>query len=195
MRTLAACVLVAAMACASFSLDTAPQSVMQMVGAGSCTAWAAAPGRWITAKHCLQIAQDWRIDGVASTPLAVSAEHDIALIAGPPGSKYLRMADAAPPIGATVSTLGYGLGKGVTLLAFPAVVLAQSSSFFGEPHGDFLVGGANGMPGMSGGPILYRGRVVSMITGGGPAPSAAHLVGSGVPWAALAAFVRAHVRP
>lgn len=189
----AAWLFLLAIACATFSLTDAHDSVRQLRSAdGVCTAWAIAPGRWLTAKHCLEIAQGWTIGGHEAAPLALDPQFDIALLTGPRGSAFLQVAETAPPLGVTVQTLGYGLGKD-SLLSFPATVIDQESMFFGRPLGEFLVAGANGMPGMSGGPILYRGKVVSLITGGGPAASPAHLLGTGVTWASLRAFTRLHV--
>jgi hypothetical protein len=105
----------------------------------------------------------------------------------------ISVASAEPPLGATILVFGYGMNR-PDLLWFSGVVVAQASKFFDssdEPQ--MLISGANGMPGMSGGPVTYRGRVVSQVSGGGLATSPTHLVGSGVSWGALSAFVRLNV--
>jgi hypothetical protein len=193
MKILAAVwLIVSLVACATFSLDTGSHSIQQMKSPeGICTAWAVGKHRWLTARHCMEMASGWTIAGVAADPIAADPFHDIALVSGPEGAVIL-IAEEPPPIGATVQTLGYGLGQ-ADLLSFPAIVLAYESPFFRPSLPELLVSGANGMPGMSGGPILYRGRAVSMITGGGPATSAAHLLGTGVPWVHLSAFTQKYV--
>jgi hypothetical protein len=191
-------VLIAALlasACATFSPSRAADSIlpMQSDAGGYCTVWAVTPNRWVTAKHCF--AEDpgpWRIVGVIAHVIAVDPEADIAIVTGPWGSP-LAIAAEPPARGEMVTTWGYGLST-KTLLVFKAVVISPDADYFTGASHEFIVGGANGMPGMSGGPMLYKGRVVSVITGGGPAPSHAHLVGSGVSYNALVAFVKRHVQ-
>jgi len=180
-------------ACVTFRPADAAQSILPMVSeGGACTAWAVGPDRWMTAKHCLMVYPGpWRIAGVLADPVAIDPDADLALVTGP-GAPPIAVATDAPRMGATVTTWGYGLST-KPLLVFSALVVSVDAEFFTDSPHEFIVSGANGMPGMSGGPILYRGKAVSQISGGGPAPSHAHLVGSGVSFAALSAFAKRHV--
>lgn len=196
MRILAALTLSLALsACATFPRALTPDSIQLLVGEnGTCTAWAVAPFTFVTAKHCFIMGgtDGWSIGGTPVRVLALSPNHDIALLTGPGGASPLRVAPKAPPIGAPVMTYGYGSTP--LLLLFPAVVISPSAQYFdGEVSPEFIVGGANGRGGMSGGPILWRGFVVSMVTGGGQATHANHLVGAGVAYPALRDFVQLHV--
>lgn len=182
-------------ACVTFRPSQAVDSILPMLsdGGGYCTVWAVTPNRWITAKHCFtEDPGPWRIVGVTANVIALDPHADLAMVTGPWGTP-LRIAPEAPARGETVTTWGYGMST-KTLLVFKAVVIATDADFFTNSPHEFIIGGANGMPGMSGGPVLYKGRAVSLITGGGPAPSPSHLVGSGVPYEALVAFVKRHVR-
>ena len=189
-RALTAAATLALAACASFAPARAAQSIapMESAAGASCTAWAIAPSRWMTAKHCFTMGgvDGWAIGGTAVGVIAQDPASDSALVSGPPGTP-LSLSPTEPPLGAPVSTFGYGLGKR-TLLIFPAVVSAQADPWFADP--EMILTGANGMPGMSGGPVLWRGRVVGQVSGGGGPTHVAHLVGSAVPWAALRAFAR-----
>lgn len=184
-----------ASACVTFSPSRAVDSIlpMQSDAGGYCTVWAVTNNRWVTAKHCFtEDPGPWRIVGVSANVIALDPDADLAIVSGPWGSP-LSIAPEPPRRGDTVTTWGYGMST-KTLLVFTALVISPDADFFSNSPHEFIIGGANGMPGMSGGPILYRGKVVSLITGGGPAPSHAHLVGSGVSYQALAAFVRRHAR-
>lgn len=193
MKILAAVVGVLAIACATFSLDRGAESILPMQAAegGTCTAFAVAPERWITATHCLVLADDWMIGGVKSEALAADSHHDIALVSGPVG-RALQIAAEPPPIGATVRMWGYGMGQ-KDLLFFSVNVMTLESDFFKHTAAQMLVTGSNGIPGMSGGPIMYQGKVVSVQTGGGFSASPAHQIGTGASWAALSAFAKKYV--
>lgn len=183
------------LSCATFSPLRAKESILPINSdlGGSCTAWCVAPMKWMTAKHCFVLdAGPWRIVGVTANIIALDPDADLAMVTGPWGEP-LDMASVPPNVGETVTTWGYGMST-KTLLLFKADVIAADADFFTNSPHEFIVGGANGMPGMSGGPILYKGKVVSQISGGGPAPSHAHLVGSGVAFYALAEFVKRHTR-
>jgi len=184
--------LVLAVACVTLTPErTAPSIRSLTTEAGVCTAWSAGKAQWITAGHCVALGGG-SIDTTRANVLAVDS-HDVALVSGPV-APALSVAKTAPPIGATVDTYGYAAGTSVLLLFRGTVMQNSAILFSNDQSAEMLIGGANGMPGMSGGPILYRGAVVSVITGGGTATSPAHLIGGGVPWDALAAFVQAHVK-
>lgn len=179
--------LAATAACASFRPRDISPSVRPLYTSegGSCTAWAVGPRKWITAAHCTEHGA-MRLDGAPAALLAVDTGIDLALVGGP-SAHPLRLATAHPQLGDPLHVFGYGMGKGVLML-LPGVYLHGNSEFFGEGEA-LLVGIANGMPGMSGGPILAGQRVVSVLTGGGTATSPAHLIGTGVPLTALRRFV------
>jgi len=182
--------LVLAVACVTLTPERAAPSIRQLeTQAGLCTAWAVGKARWISAGHCVALGGGV----IGDTPAAVLAvgPADISLLSGP-DAPALIVATEPPPMGATVETYGYG--NHPVLLLFRGVVMQNAAVFFADDDVQMLIGGANGMPGMSGGPILYRGHVVSIVTGGGVAQGPAHLIGTGVPWESLVAFVQAHVK-
>ena len=187
-------------ACASFPYSTATDNILQLVGgSGTCTTWSVAPGWWLSAKHCegYGAMSGWTIGGAEATVVASSPTADLMLLRGPV-VRSIPMATMQPPLGSAVVVLGYGMGR-PTLLWFTGHVVSRESAFF-LSHGDdapvpqFLVSGFNGMPGMSGAPITYRGQVVSQLSGGGLPHQHTQLLSGGVLYADLMAFVRQHVR-
>ncbi len=188
-------VVLSAWACATFSLARAPSSIQQMQHAdgGACTAWSVAPGRWVSAGHCVAEAKTgWTIGGGHADLIAVGADADVSLLSGPVAPS-LVVASQPPPVGASIVAYGYGMGKRDLLLIGGMVVSNASQFFDNDAVPLMLFSGANGLPGISGGPVLYRGRVVSIITAGGTASSPAQLIGAGVAWTDLSAFVRLHL--
>lgn len=185
-----------AVACATFSVERAPDSIQAMYhdGGSTCTAWSVAPGVWVSAGHCAEVPTGWTIGGGKATVIAVADHADLSLFSGPI-APVLEVAGREPPIGAPIVVYGYGMGKR-DLLMIGGLVVSNASAFF-EIENDFapkmLFSGANGLPGISGGPVLYRGRVVSVITAGGMASSPTQLIGAGVSWADLSAFTRLHL--
>ena len=190
MRTALVAAALTLAACATFTPAGAGRSiaVLENTAGATCTAWAIAPAKWLSAKHCFVMGgmEGWTIAGTAAVPLALDPASDVALLSGPLGTP-LPLSPTEPPLGAQVTTYGYGLGKR-TLLIFPTTVSAHADPWFAEP--ELILTGANGMPGMSGGPVLWRGRVVGQVSGGGGPTHVAHLVGSAVPWQALREFAR-----
>lgn len=194
MRILAAFAVVVSVACATFSADRMPSSIqpMQHADGGTCTAWSAGPGLWVSAGHCAADAKtDWTIGGAKASLIAIGAHADLSLFSGPI-APVLSVASHEPPVGATITAYGYGMGKR-DLLLLRGMVVSNASQFFDGDPPDMLFSGANGLPGISGGPVLYRGRVVSIITKGGTASSPTQLIGGGVTWADLSAFTRLHL--
>lgn len=183
------CVVVA-LACASWPAHSGAVAEFGTTE-GTCTAWAVGQEQWLTAYHCTIHGDGW-IRGTEARRLAGDEAVDVALVTGPV-SRTMRVASRAPAVGAKLTAYGYGLGRGV-LLMLDGRLAADHSSFFGTTRDDLVYTQANGMPGMSGGPILSGGRVVSMVTGGGLPATFANQVGRGVPWSDLAKFVARHVR-
>lgn len=177
-----------AVGCATFRPATLVGAIRPLTGdaGGSCTAWAIGPRKWITAAHC--IGHVTTLDGVTVEWLASDRAHDIALLRGPVSARLLTLATSEPVLGDVLYVFGYGLGR-PTLLVLPGSYIAAESEFFVNHRTEMLIGIANGMPGMSGGPILWKGKVISAVTGGGTPTSPAHALGTGVPWKALRAFV------
>ena len=194
-RVIAALALALSFACTSFTHTRMRDSIRVLQNDnGGCTAWSAGHGLWITAKHCTVIGgvEGWTIAGVPVIVRAVSPDSDLALFSGPV-APVLPVASEAPPEGATVLSYGYGINQRL-LLPFTALIASNASDFFdGNDEALMILTGANGMSGMSGGPVLYRGKVVGQISGGGLPTSMTHLVGSAVTWEDVRAFVRLHV--
>ena len=189
--------LTSAVSCATFHPSQVQESITPLIlqGREVCTAWSGAPGKWITAAHCTTAEEPLAFrDATRSTVLLRDVVQDLALLTGPV-APALRLASAHPRLGDPLYVYGYGMGKGVLIL-LPGVYIHPGSTFFDSPAGveEMLIGGANGMPGMSGGPILSKGRVVSVMTGGGTAPSPTHLIGTGVPLRVLREFIHTALR-
>jgi hypothetical protein len=182
-------------ACASLPRLATPDSVALINGTtGTCTAWCAAPRVWVTAKHCLTAdAGPWTLAGSTLNVLVIGEDVDVALFTGPLGAP-LPLADNPPPVGAQVLTFGYGMGR-EPLLTFAALYAHPHSDFFDNDRGLALLTGNNGLPGLSGAPVMYKGRVVGQISGGGQPTHYTHLIGTAVPLDALRAFIRRHIRP
>ena len=130
--------------------------------------------------------EGWTLGGAPSHVIVVDPVYDIALVSGPK-ARALPVADRPPPLGAEVITFGYAFSK-PDLLWFRSTLVSHDSQFFND-GAELVVTGVIGLPGMSGGAILWHGKVVSQVSGGSA------YMGSGVPYVALKAFVEEHVRP
>ncbi len=172
-------------ACATLSPTSVLPSIQRVHNAhgGVCTAWAVRPTQWVTAAHCTQFPLVWD-DGRPAALLDIDTVADLALLDGP-AARPLPLSAAHPQFGDPVTVYGYGMGRAMVLLAG---IYNGTGPFFTSLD-EFLIGGNSGMPGMSGGPILARGRVVSIITGGGVPTGPTHMMGTGVPLTALRTFV------
>lgn len=193
MKILAAVAVVVAVACASLTPSNARESIQPLANAtGVCTAWSVGVGYWLTNKHCGVMAgwEGWEIGGAAAEVIAICPNADMMLLYGPV-ARPIPVAAEAPPPGARVMTYGYA---NKMLLWFDALVVNNAGRFFdGTVEDELILSGANGQPGMSGGPVIYRGEAVGMVSGGGLATSHSHLIGSAVTWRAIRDFVRLHV--
>lgn len=172
-------------ACATLNVQTTRPRVSRLtteVG-GTCSAWPARTGKWVTAGHCTVDPLFWD-DGSPAPVLLIDSAIDLAIVAGPNVMPF-PIASHSPVMGDTVRVFGYAMGR--TLVMFPGVYV-DTVSFFREQD-DFLVGLANGIPGMSGGPIFSGDRVVSVMIGGGTPTSYVNNIGFGVPTHALRNFL------
>lgn len=184
-------VLFLAVACASLRSSGDPRTTDAIrsmdTGEGNCTTWAVGPSKWITAAHCFAPTPA-TIDGIIVEWITIDPVTDLALIGGPPSTRHLRIASRTPRIGQRVQSYGYGLNRPL-LLILSGDIISLSAGFFLERPREMILS-SNGMPGMSGGPILQRGRVVGIVTGGGNPGGFSQNIGTGVSWSTLAAFIR-----
>lgn len=172
-------------ACATFTPYDMRPSVQPIYNAvGSCTAWASGPSKWITAAHCTSYGRLTFATQEADL-LYVDTVADLAILSGPKARPF-RVASEPPRPGDALHIFGYAIGRNVLVL-MPGIYV-DTKPFFSEDT-EFLLAMANGMPGMSGGPIFKGQRVVSVITGGGTATSPTQLIGTGVPFDAFRAFL------
>jgi hypothetical protein len=186
---------VAAVACATLTPRNATDSIQRLQNAdGACTAWSVGPGYWVTTKHCFVMGgwDGWEIAGGRATVIAVAPNADLAILSGPV-ARAIPVAELPPPLGARVMTYGYGMNQRA-LLWFDARIVSNGMRFFdGTIEDEMIVSGANGMPGMSGGPVIYQGEAVGVVSGGGMATMHTHLIGAAVTWRALHDFTQLHV--
>lgn len=185
---IAAFVVLLTAACASLPLHTMIRPTAVADG-GFCTAWAVGPTEWVTASHCTNHGP-MTIDGVATDVLLNDPEADLALLSGPAAPHWFKLGKA-PQWGDTVTVLGYSHQfTGKALLRFEVKVVDPDNPFYNDQSHDLIWAGANGLPGLSGGAVLNRkGQAVSAVTGGGLPQTHAQLIGAGVTWERLRAFL------
>lgn len=188
-QLIVALALTLSLACASFSPANLNSIVRPTVteDGGICTAWAVGAREWLTASHCTNHGA-MTIDGAEAKVVRKDEGADLALLSGPEAKRWLKIGPQ-PKWGDRVTILGYSEFVPNTLIAFDVRVISNDAPFYNEASHDFVWSGANGMPGLSGGLVLRDGKAVSLITGGGLPQSHAQLVGAGVTYDRLVAFL------
>jgi hypothetical protein len=146
----------------------APYSAVHLVrcGASSGTAFQIAPGRLLTAAHVTQNGP-CSIDGEPVETVHEDRRNDIAELRGNPGKASLRISCRRPKRGQVFHAIGYAGGR----YRIDARIIATGKKFApdylpGVKGADLFYG--NTIPGMSGGPNLLDGRVVTIINAGAP---------------------------
>jgi hypothetical protein len=155
---------------------------------GQCSAFSIAPGKWVTASHCLN-GGPYTLDRThsASVTEAQDGGYGLAVLTSDLKRPGLKLGDK-PKRGEDVLQTGYGAGG--PLLFFEGVVVIPAITFDGAP---LQFTSALGMPGMSGGPIVNRkGRIVSVVIGAVKPTEVPTLIAYGTRWDDLAALMRRH---
>jgi hypothetical protein len=128
---------------------------------GQCSAFSIAPGKWVTASHCLN-GGPYTLDKVHTATVTEAQEggYGLAVLTSDLKRPALKIGDK-PKRGEDVLQTGYGAGG--PLIFYEGVVVIPAITFDGAP---LQFTSALGMPGMSGGPIVNRkGRIVSVVIG------------------------------
>jgi hypothetical protein len=169
----------------SFTLVTAwpidkiePSMAKLHTGNGQCSAFSIAPGKWVTASHCLD-GGPYLLERVHPATLteAEFGMYGLAVLTSDLKRPALRLGDK-PKRGEDILQTGYGGGG--PLIAFAGVALLSDVAFDGAV---LQFTSALGMPGMSGGPVVNRkGRVVSVVIGAVQPTPVPTLIGYGSRW-------------
>lgn len=151
------------------SLATTMQSVAFFSQSdGHCTAWSARAGQWVSAAHCVKSGTDWKISGEAVELIKLDKKMDLVLLRGPIVMP-LEIAETDAPLGEQINLIGwparYYAKKPLVLTGFVAAVGIETNEIDTglEIYHDLNIDHEGGGPGMSGGPIVYRGKVVGVI--------------------------------
>lgn len=189
-QLIVALALTLSLACASFSPANLNSIVRPTVteDGGICTAWAVGAREWLTASHCTNHGA-MTIDGAEAKVVRKDEGADLALLSGPEAKRWLKIGPQ-PKWGDQVTVLGYSHEfTGKALVRFEVRIIGTDEPFYAEGTHDLVWAGANGLPGLSGGPVLKDGKAVSAVTGGGLPQTHAQLIGAGVTWEHLRAFL------
>lgn len=140
---------------------------------GSCTTFSIrehipgdkSRGYWLTAAHCTADGATYTIGGVLDMYVQrVDYTADLAILVGP-SAKALKWADRAPKAGETVELRGFAFGYSELLRTWGKVSLPYSVEYAPELWPENSVIHGTSAPGMSGGPILRKGKVIGVIQG------------------------------
>jgi hypothetical protein len=173
----------------NWPIEKIEASMAKLIAAdGQCSAFSIAPGKWITAAHCLN-GGPYLLDKVhvATVTEAQPGAYGLAVLTSNLKRPALKVGDR-PKRGDDVLQTGYGGGG--PLIFFEGVVVIPAVTFDGAP---LQFTSALGMPGMSGGPVVNRkGRVVSVVIGAVQPTPVPTLIAYGTQWDDLSALVRRH---
>jgi V8-like Glu-specific endopeptidase len=122
---------------------------------------------WVTAAHCTLV-EDTKTFSIGAPQNLVTVvrrdeRFDLALLQGGLPAAAMELAEHAPSAGTEVYTEGYPIGMNRSLQFFGHV----SSPRYIFPEEDFEVMALDvqGLPGISGAPVLWRSRVVGVFAG------------------------------
>jgi V8-like Glu-specific endopeptidase len=186
MNTLSA-VVVSFAVLASWPIEKIELSMAKLItGNGQCSAFSIAPGKWVTAAHCL----DGGPYTLNKTHIATLTEasfgmYGLAVLTSDLKRPAFKMGDK-PKRGEDILQTGYGGGG--PLIFYEGVVVIPAITFDGAP---LQFTSAPGMPGMSGGPVVNRkGRIVSVVIGAVKPTEVPTLIAYGTRWEDLRDLLR-----
>jgi S1-C subfamily serine protease len=173
---------------ASWPIDKIEPSLAKFYGGaeGQCSAFSIAPGKWVTAAHCLN-GGPYTLNRlhIATVTEAQPGNYGLAVLTSDFTAPALKLGDR-PKRGEDV--LQTGFGGGGPLIFFEGVVVIPAVTFDGAP---LQFTSALGMPGMSGGPVVNRkGRIVSVVIGAVQPTPVPTLLAYGTRWDDLATLMR-----
>jgi hypothetical protein len=164
---------------ANWPIDKIEPSLAKLLtGNGQCSAFSIAPGKWVTASHCM----DGGPYSLNKTHIATVTEvqpgmYGLAVLTSDLKRPGLKLADK-PKRGEDILQTGYGGGG--PLIFYEGVVVIPTITFDGAP---LQFTSALGMPGMSGGAIVNRkGRIVSVVIGAVKPTEVPTLIAYGTRW-------------
>lgn len=147
--------------------DVAQNSVLRlrMDDDATCTAFVIRESRILTANHCTHDATSFMADGKPATIISQDEFFDLALLKVETTRPALRLRTTAMYRGDHVTALGYGGGRDF-ILQMPGVY-AMPSIVMDDTFAPCDVFSYQGIPGMSGGPVVDdEGRLVSVVSRG-----------------------------
>jgi V8-like Glu-specific endopeptidase len=172
---------------AAWPIEKVEQSMAKLLSdkGGQCSAFTVAPGKWVTASHCLN-GGNYTLDRQpAALVEAEFGDYGLAVLKSDLKRPVLKLG-AKPKRGEDVLQTGYGAGG--PLIFYEGVVVIPAITFDGAP---LQFTSAMGMPGMSGGAVINRkGQLVGVVIGAVRPTEVPTLIGYGTRWEDLAALVR-----
>jgi hypothetical protein len=163
-----------------------PSMAKLHTGNGQCSAFSIAPGKWVTASHCLD-GGPYLLNKIHAATLteAEFGMYGLAVLTSDLKRPALRLGDK-PKRGEDILQTGYGGGG--PLIFYEGVVVLPAIVFDGAP---LQFTSALGMPGMSGGAIVNRkGKIVSVVIGAVKPTEVPTLIAYGTRWEDLRELLR-----
>jgi hypothetical protein len=140
---------------------------------------------FLTAAHCIIDHEPYMFGHLVSV-VWMDVEQDLAVVSASQGRPALKLAQQSPRVGEEVEIIGYPYG--LERISSRALIKLLWQKVDNEADKTIFVG-IGVAPGNSGGPILLRGRLVSVLQLGWPKGA----VIAGTPWSVLARAIRPYV--